>query len=174
MVVGLRLKKQTYFRREWVRVGWKTRTTTVPKKMLTQSQTMFRRKRSWNISESDVLQNIQEGIITGFGIKSVEHKEWFSCSVLMLIIFLVPEETVMTLVYHGTLIFENFFYLPAKKVIPRALFVWSFLICSWLSGLQIPPQLLQSYYSLFMPHDISEGLRNVQDVGCLRCRTLRM
>ena len=47
----------------------------MPKKMLTQSQTMFRRTKSGNISESDVLQDIQEGVITGFGIKSVEHEE---------------------------------------------------------------------------------------------------
>ena len=56
---------------KWAKV---TRTT-VTKKMLTQSQIMFRHKRSGNISEYDDLQNIQEGIITGFGIKSVEHKE---------------------------------------------------------------------------------------------------
>ena len=60
--------------------------------MLTQSQPMLRRKRSWNISKSDVLENIQEGIIIEFGIKSVEHREWLLCSALMLIILLVPEQ----------------------------------------------------------------------------------
>ena len=144
----------------------------MPKKMLTQSQTMFRCKRSWNISESDVLQNIQEGIITGFRKKSVEHKEWFSCSVLMLIILLVAEETVMTLVYHGTIIFENFCCLPAKKVIPRVLF------CLKLPHLLMTFRLANSTSStavlLQFVHAIWYFWRNVQDVGCLRCRTLRM
>ena len=43
------------------------------------------------MSKSDVLKNIQEGIITGFGIKSVERKERLSYSVLMLMILFAPE-----------------------------------------------------------------------------------
>ena len=37
------------------------------------------------LNESDILKNIKKGIITGFGIKAVEHRELRSCSVLVLI-----------------------------------------------------------------------------------------
>ena len=37
------------------------------------------------LSRSDVLKNIKRRIVTGIGIKAIEHKEWISCSVLMLI-----------------------------------------------------------------------------------------
>ena len=33
------------------------------------------------LSRSDVLKNIKRGIITGIGIKAIEHKEWLSCLV---------------------------------------------------------------------------------------------
>ena len=42
------------------------------------------------------------------------------------------------------------------------------------SGLLIPPQLLQSYYSFFMTYDVSDGLWDVQDVEYLRSRTFGM
>ena len=87
--------------------------------------------------------------------------------------------TVMTLVFitcchtpMALLVFENLFCLPGKKVI-CVLFCLKILYLHLLSDLQIPPQLVQPYYSFFTSYDVSDGLWDVQDVGCLGCRTFR-
>ena len=74
------------------------------------------------------LKILRKEIITGFGIKAVEYKEWLSRSVLMLI-FVSTRATLKTIVlitrYHATivlLIFENLFCLPAKNVISCVIF----------------------------------------------------
>ena len=63
----------------------------MPKKILS-SRPCLDVKEVKILSGSAVLENIYKGIITGFGIKAVEHEEWLSCSALMLIISLVPEQ----------------------------------------------------------------------------------
>ena len=53
-------------------------------------------------------------------------------------------------------------------------FLFQTSLFAWLSALQIPPKLLQYYYSFLMRYDVSDGLCDVQDAGCLRCRMLRL
>lgn len=38
---------------------------------------------------------------------------------------------------------------------------------------QIPASLLQVYYNVFMPYDVSDVLQYVQDEGCLKCKTFK-
>ena len=60
--------------------------------MLPQWQPNLEVKEVEILSEYDGLGDIKRGIITRFGIKSIENKEWLSCSVLMLIILLTLEQ----------------------------------------------------------------------------------
>ena len=77
------------------------------------------------LSRSGVLKNIKRGIITGIGIKAIEHKEWLSYSVWSWY-FVSTRTLAMTPVsiicYHATIIkriVENLFCLLTKKVNPR-------------------------------------------------------
>ena len=85
--------------------------------------------------------------------------------------------------YHDITYFWKFTLFNSKKGYPMCSFLFETSLFAWLFGLEIPPKLLQSYNSFFMPYDVGDvgylesgmfGIQNVRDEGRWGCGMFEM
>ena len=83
---------------------------------------------------------------------------------------------VFTTCYHATvvlIVFEKLFLLPGKGILCVIFSLKLLYLHDFQTFRQIPASLLQFYYNVFMPYDVSDVLQYVQDEGCLKCKTFK-